>query len=73
MTTNEKLYNITITEAEAELITTALHGEYKHIKNLLKGATDNDRARLTTKTDDLRKTRNGFAALINRFYSGEDA
>lgn len=73
MKTIEKTVKITFTLDEIELITTAMHGEYKHIKDLINNCTPEQRRRLIEKCDNVKTIRNNFAELINRHYMGDDA
>lgn len=67
-------FTVELTTEEIELLTTALHGEYKFIKKLQSENTNPSEApRLYEKRKTLQALRNSFAALINRFYMGEDA
>ena len=67
-------FTVELTTEEIELLTTALHGEYKFIKNLrAENANPSEAPRLYEKQKALQALRNSFAALVNRFYMGEDA
>lgn len=69
----ETTYTITLTPAEIEIITTALHGQYKTGKELMETATPDQIPGLTRRTDEARTLRNTFGKLINRSYMGIDA
>lgn len=73
MKCDNKFFKIELAENEIELITTALHGEYKFIKDKYSKAGVDDALRLYEKMNNIKLVRNEFAKLINRFYSGEDA
>lgn len=67
-------FTVELTTEEIELLTTALHGEYKFIRKLCEeNANPREAARLHEKTQAVRALRNSFSGLINRFYMGEDA
>ena len=69
MTILSKTFTLQLTPDEIEIITTALHGQYKTDKELNEqnSALYHDRMVLA------RKLRNDFADMINRRYMGEDA
>lgn len=68
----EKTFTIELTEQEIEIITTALHGEYKHIKEMKCDSPEHSR-KMHEKMVNIRGIRNSFASLIGRMYMGEDA
>ena len=59
-----KTITISITEREADIITTALHKMYRPIKDEHGFAND--------KAIELRELRDAFANIIHRSYMGED-
>lgn len=65
-------FTIELTKDEIEILTMALHDEYKFCKDL---QPDNikDRKRIEEKTENTRELRNNFAGLIAKSYMGEDA
>lgn len=73
MKTVNKVFQIELTENEIELITTALHGEYKFIRAEREKADQDSAPRLYEKMQAVKAIRNSFADLVNRRYMGEDA
>lgn len=72
MKTLEKVYKVELTTDEIEIITTALHGEYKFCKGL-RPDNQEESKRIYNKICAVREIRNSFASLVNRSYMGEDA
>lgn len=72
MKTIDTVYRVELTADEVEIITTALHGEYKFIRAEREKSQENA-ARLYDKMRDVRTVRNNFADLCGRRYMGEDA
>ena len=72
MKTIDTVYKIELTAEEIELITTAMHGEYKFLRAEREKSQENA-ARLYDKMRDVRTIRNAFADLCGRRYAGEDA
>ena len=72
MKTLEKSYKVELTTDEIEIITTALHGEYKFCKESRPDTIDESK-RIYNKMQAVRTIRNEFASMINRSYMGEDA
>lgn len=72
MKTLERSFTIELTTDEIDIITTALHGQYKHNKEMLfdKPTSPEYITRHMTQSQELR---NSFAHLIGRSYMGEDA
>lgn len=68
----EATYKIELTPAEIEIITTALHGEYKTLKTTAAESIDESR-RIYERMQPIKELRNDFANLINKTYMGEDA
>lgn len=74
MKVTEQFYTIELTPAEIDIITTALHGEYKFIREQRHKPENADRQpQLYQKQQATQKLRNAFAELIDRRYMGEDA
>ena len=70
----DTIYKIEVTAEEVEAITTALHGEYKFIKDMrTKAETPEKSQELYNKMELVRSIRNNFADICNRRYMGEDA
>lgn len=72
MKTLENLYKIELTADEIEIITTALHDEYKFYKEKSPDTIDESKI-ICDKIQSVRTIRNEFARLINRSYMGYDA
>ena len=76
MMVNEKQFNITLTEKEVDLIVTALHGEYKFKRDLVKKATAENQqeraARINNDALDVARIRDDMGKMINCFFCGED-
>lgn len=72
MKTVETVYRVELTADEVELITTAMHGEYKFLRAEREKSQDNAE-RLYSKMKAVREIRNNFADLCGRRYMGEDA
>lgn len=72
MKTLETVYKIELTTDEIEIITTALHGEYKFYKEQ-RPDNINESKRIYDKIIAVRTIRNEFANMINRSYIGDDA
>ena len=64
MTINNKTIEISITEREADIITTALHKMYRPIKD--------EHGYSNTEAAEVRGLRNAFGNLVKRSYMGED-
>ena len=72
MTVIKKTYTIELSEDDVELITTALHGQYKTESELYQN-DDDIYGRYYDAMNKARDLRNTFAKLINRAYMGADA
>lgn len=71
MKTISQTYTIELTKDDIHMITTALHGQYKHNREML----ENDSKCLDYIKNDMtfaRNLRNSFANLIGVQYMGED-
>lgn len=71
MKTISQTYTIELTKDDIHMITTALHGQYKHNREML----ENDSKCLDYIKKDMtfaRNLRNSFANLIGVQYMGED-
>lgn len=74
MTVLNKTYTIELTDQDIDIITTALHGQYKTEKELLQEQSEGSaRTRIFDNMDLARNLRNDFGRLIGRAYLGEDA
>lgn len=69
----ETFYQIELTPAEIETITTALHGEYKFRRDEYKKATPDTAPRLYERMAAAQTLRNELASIIGTRYMGEDA
>ena len=67
-----KLYSVSLTEDEIDIIANALHACYKEIKETPQENQDESR-KAYERMQPIRKLRNSFAQLIYRSYMGEDA
>lgn len=72
MKTLTKTFTIELTTDEIEIITTALHGQYKHNKEMIMDNPKNPEY-ITKHMMEAQALRNSFANLINRSFMGEDA
>lgn len=68
----ETTYKVELTADEIEIITTALHGEYKFIKEL-KCKNQDEIIKRNDKINKVRTIRNEFGSIIDRSFMGEDA
>lgn len=66
-------YTIELTRQDIEIITTALHGQYKTNRELYQGSTADKAPYIYAHMKDAQELRNTFGHLINRSYMGEDA
>lgn len=74
MTIKQQYFTVELTPEEIDIITTALHGEYKFIREQRHKPENADRQpQLYQKQQATQKLRNAFAELIDRRYMGEDA
>ena len=72
MNTLSKNFIIELTADEVDVIATALHGQYKHNKEMLSDKPINPEY-ITKHMVQAKELRNTFANLLNRQYLGEDA
>lgn len=73
MQTVKHSFTVELTADEIEVITTALHGEYKFIKDLRTKAEQDQQTRLHQKQETTQRLRNEFAELVGRRFMGDDA
>ena len=73
MKTVKQSFTIELTTEEIEVITTALHGEYKFVKDLRTKAEQDQQPRLYQKQKTVQRLRNDFAELVGQRFMGEDA
>lgn len=73
MQTVKRSFTVELTAEEIEVITTALHGEYKFVKDLRTKAEQDQQPRLHQKQETTQRLRNEFAELVGRRFMGEDA
>ena len=72
MTVCNTVHTIELTPKEIDMITTALHGQYKTERELYE-KDDETYGRFYDAMNEARDLRNAFANLINRSYMGVDA
>ena len=72
MTIAKTVHTIELTNEEIELITTALHGQYKTERELYEN-DDDTYGRFYDAMNQARDLRNAFAHIIGRSYTGADA
>lgn len=77
MLINEKIFDVSLTAREVELITEELHRAYTETKESAKIVCADGNGKLygelNNKANELRILRNEMASLIDRRYMGEDA
>lgn len=67
------VHTIELTPKEIDLITTALHGQYKTERELYDQDTEDVYSRFYEPMNEARDLRNAFAKLINLSFMGADA
>lgn len=74
MKVTEQIYKVELTLSDIDIITTALHGDYKFIKEQRRKPENGERqSELFQKQQSIKNLRNAFAELIDRRYMGDDA
>ena len=66
-------YTVELTREEIDTVTTALHSEYKFLKEKYANARQQNAAEVYERMDEARTLRNDFARLIGVTFMGEDA
>lgn len=74
MKVTEQFYKVELTLSDIDIITTALHGDYKFIREQRRKPENAERqSELFQKQQSIQNLRNAFAELIDRRYMGDDA
>lgn len=71
----EKQFNVILSDDELDFLTTALHGEYKTVRDRIRKTKEGQEVsqRDMDRMNTCHNLRNEFADLIGRKYMGEDA
>ena len=73
MTKINTMHTVQLTTDEVNLITTALHGQYKKCKEIISDNKTDAQPYIFEDMSLARELRNAFGNLVNRTYMGEDA
>lgn len=65
-------YTVELTREEIDTVTTALHNEYKFLKEKYANVRPQNAVEVCKRIDEVRTLRNDFARLIGVTFMGED-